>query len=98
MSLYNNMTEDERRRNYENDVYYEVWRSGRDPDRINYDRVQENYYSGHTSEEAAAEEIRAQRQFEQRRMEQRMEEQIEQEIERQRYEEFLNQEQPPESQ
>lgn len=51
--------QDERHR-YENDVYYEVWRSGRDPDRINFDRVDDNWYDGMCPQDAAAIEIRAQ--------------------------------------
>lgn len=66
--------EDEERRQYHNDVFYEVWRSGRDPDRIDYDRVQDHYYQGDSSESAAKTEISAQRRSEQRAQEHREEE------------------------
>jgi hypothetical protein len=48
------------RRDYENDVYYEVWRSGKNPDVINYDRVEDHYYNGDPTEAAARDEIRRQ--------------------------------------
>lgn len=55
------------RREYDADVFYEVWRSGRNPDRINDDRVSDHYYDGDSSEQAASHEIRLQREAEQRR-------------------------------
>lgn len=48
------------RRKFEADVYYDVWRSGRDPDRIDFDRVDENRGNGMSTEEAAAIEIKKQ--------------------------------------
>lgn len=51
----------EERREYENDVFYEVWRSGGNPDAINYDRVEEHFYNGDYSEHAASHELLAQR-------------------------------------
>lgn len=36
----------EERRAYENDVFYEVWRRGGNPDRIDYDRVEDSFYDG----------------------------------------------------
>jgi len=51
--------EDERR--YEADVYYDVWRNGGDPDRINFDRVENHYYNGDGSESATRDELRRQR-------------------------------------
>jgi hypothetical protein len=51
----------EERREYEADVYYEVWRSGGSPDRIDTDRVEQNYYDGLTEERAACVEIEKQR-------------------------------------
>lgn len=52
--------EREDRRRYENDVFYEVWRSGRNPDAINYDRVDEHHYNGDSVECATRHELRAQ--------------------------------------
>jgi hypothetical protein len=66
MSIWGESYEDRRerereeRREYENDVFYEVWRSGRDPDRIDYDRVDDNRWAGMDVDEAASVEIRAQ--------------------------------------
>ena len=51
----------EERRQYENDVFYEVWRSGGNPDGIDYDRVRDHYYDGYSSEESAGYELRSQR-------------------------------------
>lgn len=53
--------EREERRRYENDVFYDVWRSGRDPDRIDDDRVDDARWNGLSADEAAEAEIRAQR-------------------------------------
>lgn len=50
----------EERREYENNVFYEVWRSGGDPDRINYDRVEEHFYNGDYCESAARHEMKMQ--------------------------------------
>lgn len=52
---------------YESDVVYEVWRSGRNSDRVNYDRVCDHYYSGDDYSIAAAHEIRIQRQAQEQR-------------------------------
>jgi len=54
------MSREERRR-YESDCWYEVWRAGGDPDRINLDRVEDDYYSGLYPEESASRELRRQR-------------------------------------
>lgn len=54
------ISEIEERRKYEADVYYAVWRSGRDPDRIDFDRVDWNRMDGMYVDDAAAIEIRAQ--------------------------------------
>jgi hypothetical protein len=51
---------DERRR-YEADVYYEVWRSGGNPDAIALDRVDVAYDEGRYADDAAHEELRRQR-------------------------------------
>lgn len=46
---------------YLGDVIYEVWRSGGDVDRIDYDRVQYNQYDGFEFEQAARVEMRHQK-------------------------------------
>jgi hypothetical protein len=51
----------DKRRDYEADVFYEVWRSGGDPDRIDYDRLADNYWNGIDAETATHYELRAQR-------------------------------------
>lgn len=40
---------------------YDVWRSGGNPDRIDYDRVGESFRDGLYHDDAAARELRAQR-------------------------------------
>ncbi len=50
----------ERRRDYENDVFYDVWRSGRNPDSIDYGRVADSFWSGEDAEATARREIRIQ--------------------------------------
>ena len=89
MSRYNDMSREDRqreeRREYDNDVFYDVWRSGRDTDRISDDRVADHYWNGDQASEAAAHEIRLQRQSEERRMEER---QMEEELMRQQQEEY----------
>jgi hypothetical protein len=83
--MYHDRDEQERKREeerqYRADVTYEVWRSGRNPDRIDYDRVSEHIYHGDSSREAADHEIRLQRQAEERKREERAleEEQMRQE-------------------
>ena len=59
MKSYEERREEKRR--YESDVFYEVWRSGGDTDRINPDRVQDRYWNGQDAESAASAELRAQR-------------------------------------
>ena len=49
------------RREYEGDVFYDVWRSGGNPDRIDYDRVEDSRWEGLYPEEAAYRELRSQR-------------------------------------
>ena len=51
----------EERREYEADVFYEVWRSGGNPDRINNDRVEDAYYNGCSYESATRRELNAQK-------------------------------------
>ena len=56
---------DEERRQYHGDVTYDVWCSGGNPDRIDYDRVEDCRYAGETAEQCAASHmgrIRAQEQ------------------------------------
>ena len=79
---YHDKTDEERReerRRYDGDVVYEVWRAGRDCDRINYDRVADHFHAGDDSATAASVEIRAQRQIEERRRIQAEEEQQQEE-------------------
>jgi hypothetical protein len=52
--------EREERHRYESDVFYEVWRSGRDPDRIDFDRVDDHRWDGLSADDSAAIEIRLQ--------------------------------------
>ena len=42
------------------DVYYEVWRRGGNPDAVDYDRVREAEYYGDTAEDIAHAELRHQ--------------------------------------
>lgn len=62
---------DDDRRRYEGDVVYEVWRSGRNPDAIDYERVRDSYYQGVEAEYAAEREIRAQDEARRRQREER---------------------------
>lgn len=50
----------ERKLQFHNDVFYEVWRSGGNTDRINYDAVEDNYYGHRDVDIAAREELRKQ--------------------------------------
>lgn len=52
---------EEERRRYHADVTYDVWRSNRNPDDVNYERVRDSFYEGLSSGDAAAREIHAQR-------------------------------------
>lgn len=58
MKTYEERREEERQ--YHNDVFYEVWRSGGNPDRIDHDRVQDAYYNSRESGDAAHVEMRSQ--------------------------------------
>lgn len=49
------------REEYRGDVIYEVWRSGGNPDLIDYDRVRDRFYDGYQPEECAYAELKAQR-------------------------------------
>ena len=55
----------EERRAYEADVEYKVWRSGGNPDNVNYDRIEEHFYNGDYSESAAAHEMKMQQRHQQ---------------------------------
>lgn len=50
----------EKLRKYCGDVWYEVWRSGGNPDRVSYDRVGDHFYAGDSTEQAARSELRRQ--------------------------------------
>lgn len=50
----------EDRHNYEMDVEYEVWRNGGNPDNVNHERVEENYYQGIDVDSACHSELKAQ--------------------------------------
>lgn len=48
-------------RRYEDDVSYDVWRNGGNPDWVDYERVIDGYYGGRQAEDVAREELRRQR-------------------------------------
>ncbi len=48
-------------REYEGNVWYEVWRSGGNSDLVDFDRLEDYYYEGLYPEEAARREIQLQR-------------------------------------
>ena len=52
---------EEEHRNYRGDVFYDVWRSGGNPDRVDYDRVRDCYYDGVRHEDCASSELWRQR-------------------------------------
>lgn len=49
------------RQEYAGDVMYEVWRSGGNPDLVDYDCTDDCYYDGRDSDSCARDEIRRQR-------------------------------------
>lgn len=51
----------EERRQYHNDVEYEVWRRGGNPGMVDYDRVEDRYYDGHEADATARRELERQR-------------------------------------
>ena len=55
------MSKDRPKRTYSDDVFYDVWRIGGNVDRINSDRVEDCYYQGIESQQAARIETEAQR-------------------------------------
>lgn len=50
----------EDRHRYESGVEYEVWRHGGNPDNVNHERVEENYYQGTDVDSACNCELKAQ--------------------------------------
>lgn len=40
-------------RDYESDVFYDVWRSGGNPDNIDMDRVNDDYHDGLSHEQSS---------------------------------------------
>lgn len=62
------------RRDYHKDVQYEVWRSGRNPDRLDYDRVEDHRLDGTDAYDAARCEMRRWRAQEERRQMERYQE------------------------
>jgi hypothetical protein len=52
---------DDEHREYRGDVLYDVWRSGGNPDAVDYDRVRDSFYEGERVEDAVTRELRAQR-------------------------------------
>lgn len=50
----------EERRKYENDVYYDVWSRGGNPDNINDDRVEDRFWGGSSASHAAEHELHIQ--------------------------------------
>ncbi len=59
MKTYEERREQERQ--FERDVEYDVWRAGGDPDRVDRDRVQDNFYNGVDATHAANIELHKQR-------------------------------------
>lgn len=47
----------EERREYEADVFYEVWRGGGNPDAIDYDHTDNAYYNGIPADDCASSEL-----------------------------------------
>lgn len=64
-----NEKERERQRQYEGDVFYEVWRLGGRTDLINDERVTRSFDDGFTPDDAARQELKHQRLARQRRLE-----------------------------
>ena len=88
---------------YHSDVEFDVWRSGRNPDAVNYDRVEDMRYNGYSAEDAAASECRRMRQAEEDRRYAREREEEEycrqcqyEEEARREYEESAGEQQPTE--
>lgn len=50
----------EDRREYHNDVAYDVWRAGGNPDAVDYDCVEDYFYDGRRHEDAARFELKKQ--------------------------------------
>ena len=54
---------------YRGDVFYDVWRSGGNPDAVNDDRVEDAYYDGLEADYAASIELNHQREVRRRHRE-----------------------------
>lgn len=67
MSIWNESSDDRRARerkeqhDYEMDVMYEVWRSGGNPDAVDYDRVRDHYHESWSVDSSASAELKRQR-------------------------------------
>ena len=48
-------------RKYNADVTYEIWRGGGNPDAADFDRIQDGFHEGTSSDELARHELRLQR-------------------------------------
>jgi len=48
-------------RRYEGDVFYDVWRNGGNPDRLDMDRVSDDYYNHVPVENVVRDELHRQR-------------------------------------
>lgn len=44
-------------RRAEGDAFFDAWRSGLNPDRVDYERVRDSIYSGYTPREASSREV-----------------------------------------
>ena len=56
------MRNHDERRKFEGDVIYEVWRSGGNPDAVDYNRLDDYWYDELDAYEAADRELQIQRQ------------------------------------
>ena len=54
------MSESEKRRKFDADVHYDVWRSGGNPDAIDRDALRDDYYAGEHAEDVATSIVRQQ--------------------------------------
>jgi hypothetical protein len=56
---------------YWGDVVYDTWRSGGNPDAVDWDRCHDRYYEGRSVESCVAAELRIQRRAQERAREER---------------------------
>jgi len=54
----------DKREKVHGDAVYEAWRSGANPDAVDYDLIDDDFYSGFSPEECVANEVRRLRQEE----------------------------------